>query len=204
MATTRIVLRADIIERLYSPSFPTSSESTAGGSTTTILDSVLSPGAESEDYVGAWIYVTELQGSGPAVGSVSRVTQVDFSGSTSTLTLAPAFASATESGMEYEIHYEFHPTEVNNVINEVIRFGARGAQAALSADSSTTTLEQDVVVAGVLARLKRKLSISGPESEKMKNLEAAQQNEIEFFAGLTRAGYPRTTVEAFTWQQQGR
>ena len=57
---------------------------------------------------------------GPAVGEVSRVTNVNFSGSTSTLTLLPALSCSLVSGQEYELHYDFHPTKVNELLDELL------------------------------------------------------------------------------------
>lgn len=190
MATTRLILRAAIIAKLYSPRRPTSSAADSGGSTSTILDSVLAPAAQSEDFLRAWIYVTTLQGSGPAVGSIARVTNVDFSGSTSTLTVAPVFTSATEDGMEYEIHYVFHPDDVNDAIDDVIRDGTRGALGALATDSATTVFERDVLVNGVLAMLKRRMaSLVGEEDFSRVTFEA-DTHEQNYIDGLIRSGYP--------------
>jgi len=264
VSTTRKALRQDIIRRLYSPKYPAASESTADGSTTTILDSLLSPSAQSEDFIRAWIYirsqptaidststvtgahnttttnlvvsasgvftvgdgiqvtvatVTEtmrvtvivdgtnltvvrgIQDStavtmaggeainivGPAIGEATRVTNVDFSGATSTLTLAPALSAATVNEMEYEIHYVFHPEDVNDSINDVIHSGSRGALDALTTDAGTTTFEAAVLLAGVLATLKRGLAARGIDSERYIN--EARQYEDEYLDGLVRLGY---------------
>ena len=202
MATTRKVLRQDIIQKLYSPSYPTATEATAGGSTTTIKDAILAPGGRVEDYVAAWIYIVEKQGSGPEIGEVSRVTDVDFSSTNSTLALGAALTAVTESGMEYEIHYKFHPGVVNDVINDVIRFAARGTLAALTADTGTTTLEQDVLVAGALAALTRSLAAHEPSN--IGRIAQAQQYEEEYLEGLVRLGYPRQPRKEVAWQQQDR
>lgn len=106
-------LRVDVLKKIDPLAAVRDSSTTSAGSTTTLVDTALSPSAESEDYVGSWIYVAELQGSGPAVGAIARVISVDFSGSNNILTFAPV-QLATESDMDYEIHHKVRPSIIND------------------------------------------------------------------------------------------
>ena len=117
---TRAQLRVDILKKIDPVSEPKTSSTTSGGSTTTLLDSLLAPGAESEDFVGDWIYIAEKQGSGPEVGEIARVTAVDFSGSTSTLTLAPALTATLETGADYERHRKVRPNIINDRLDVIL------------------------------------------------------------------------------------
>ncbi len=71
-------------------------------------------------YKYAFINIAELVGSGPAIGEVARVTNTDFASGTSNLIIAPAFTGSVQSGTDYEIHYKFHPTVINDKINEIM------------------------------------------------------------------------------------
>jgi len=55
-----------------------------------------------------------------ALPLVSRVSNVDFSGSASQLTFAPANAIAVASGDAYEVHYKFHPLQIRDKLNEIL------------------------------------------------------------------------------------
>ena len=117
---TRALLRVDVLKKLDPVSEPKTSSTTSGGSTTTLLDSLLAPAAESEDFVGDWIYIAEKQGSGPEVGEIARVTAVDFSGSNSTLTLAPALTATLETGADYERHRKVRPNIINDRLDVIL------------------------------------------------------------------------------------
>ncbi|KKN25157.1 hypothetical protein LCGC14_0887660 [marine sediment metagenome] len=117
---SRASLRVDVLKKIDPISEPKTSTTTSGGSTTTLLDSLLAPAAESEDFVGDWIYIAEKQGSGPEVGEIARVTDVDFSGSTSTLTLAPALTATLESGADYERHRKVRPSIINDRLDVIL------------------------------------------------------------------------------------
>ncbi len=190
-------LRLDVLKKLDPVSEPKSSSCTSDADSLTVLiDTLLAPGAESEDYVGDWIYVrsqptavasgstvdgahnttvttlavtdgtdftvgdgiqvtvsavTEtmrvtviatnnltvvrgIQGStavsmsggetvnivGPAIGEIARVTAVDFSGTTSTLTTAPDFSASLVSGQEYERHRKVRPNIINDRLDVIL------------------------------------------------------------------------------------
>ena len=115
---TRALLRVDVLKKIDPISEPKTSTST-GGSTTTLQDTELAPAAESEDFVGDWIYVAETQGSGPIVGVIVRVTAVDFSGTNSVLTVAPTVA-AIETGMDYERHRKVRPNIINDRLDVIL------------------------------------------------------------------------------------
>ena len=57
---------------------------------------------------------------GPAVGEITRVTNVDFSGKSSVLFVSPALSCRLVSGQEYEIHYELYPTKIHTKIDEIL------------------------------------------------------------------------------------
>jgi hypothetical protein len=119
--TTRKLLRQKAIKKLYAHHFPVVSTSTSGGNTTTLVDTVLGPAAQTEDYIGAWVYVSGVSADGtPAVGTIARVT--NFTPSTNTLTISPATAADgfDEAGTEYELHYKFHPSQIHEKLNELL------------------------------------------------------------------------------------
>ena len=191
MATTRKVLRQAIIQRLYSPRRPTASATTsAGGDTSTIIDTILSPAGLTEDFVSAWIYIIEApSSSGPAIYTIVRCTNVDFSGSNSKITISPVFSAAIETAKDYEVHYVFHPDSINDLINDIIRDGSRDALSTMSLDGDTTTFEYDLILDGSLFVLKRRLSTreSGQEAFRLK--KEAQLHESNYRSGLVRGGY---------------
>ena len=191
MATTRKVLRQAIIRRLYSPHRPTASATTSAGSdTTTVTDTILSPAGLTEDFIGAWIYIIEAPAvAGPAIYTIVRCTSLDFSIGNSDITISPAFSDVIETAKDYEVHYVFHPDDINNLINDIIRDGSRGALSALSVDGDSTTFERDIILDGALSTLKRRLSIrkSGQEAFRLK--KEAQFHEINYRAGLGLSGY---------------
>ena len=192
-------LRLDVLKKLDPTSEPKSSACTANSDALTVIkDTVLAPAAQSEDFVGDWIYirsqptavatatpstvdgahnnstttlvvtagtdflagdgiqvtvatVTEtmrvtgistndltvvraIQGStavtmagseaitivGPAIGEIARVTNVDFSGSTSTLTIAPGFSASPMDTQEYERHRKVRPNLINDKLDTIL------------------------------------------------------------------------------------
>ena len=114
-----MLLRVDVLKKIDPLAAVKNSTTTSAGSTTTLIDTSLAPSAEAEDYVGSWIVFTELVGSGPAIGDIARVTSVDFSGSTSTLTFAPALNSV-ETGTDYEIHHKVRPSIINDRLDVIL------------------------------------------------------------------------------------
>ena len=118
--STRIVLRQKLLRRIDWPAHPINSTTTSSGSSTALNDTILAPASQREDFEGAWILITELVGAGPAIGEIARVTNVDFTGSTSQLILAPALTATTQNGTDYEIHRQFHPDILHQVIDDVL------------------------------------------------------------------------------------
>jgi hypothetical protein len=116
---SRADLRLDVLKKIDPVSEPKLSTTTAIGSTTTLKDSLLAPAAESEDFVGDWIYIREFVTSGPIVGVIARVTAVDFSGTNSTLTLAPAI-TAVQTGTDYERHRKVRPNIINDRLDVIL------------------------------------------------------------------------------------
>lgn len=118
--STLKTLRQKILKKLHSPHHPITSTTTSIGTTTALNDTVLAPSGQMEDFVNSWIYITELVSSGPAVGEISRVTNVDFTSTTSQLILAPAFSNSVQTGTDYEIHRKFHPVRIVEKLNEIL------------------------------------------------------------------------------------
>ena len=190
--TTLVTIRQKVAKKLYAGRFPIVSTTTSNSDSRTLLiDTVLSPAAQIEDFIEAWIIVAEapsatvtslaaealdatetvftvdngteflagdgikvdsevmrvtsissndltvvrgIQGTtaathldnatitivGPALQETARVTDVDFSGSNSTLTLAPSFTASLITGTDYEIHYKFYPQHLRDKINEIL------------------------------------------------------------------------------------
>lgn len=119
-STTRAALRQRLLRRIDFPAHPLTSATTLIGTTTALNDTILAPSAQLEDYIGAWVYIAEAVGSGPAVGEIARVTNVNFSGTNSQFTLAPALSLAIQTGTDYEIHRRFHPAVLHQVIADVL------------------------------------------------------------------------------------
>lgn len=116
-STDRKTLRQKVIKRLYSPRYPIVSTSTGtAANTTTITDSGIGAGLVDNDYYRAWVYIAETTTGSPAVGEVSRVTNQ----SATALTVSPAFTDEVQTGMDYELHYWFHPEVVNDVLDNIL------------------------------------------------------------------------------------
>jgi len=119
--TTRKLIRQKVIKKLYAGKYPIVGTTTGTSlDNVSIIDSMFAPSAQSEDYNSAFIYISESESGSPAVGEVARVTDIDFTGTNSKLIFAPAFTDSVNSGMDYEMHYNFHPTEINDRINELL------------------------------------------------------------------------------------
>ena len=69
--------------------------------------------ATHADALGVWVI-------GPAVGEVVRVTNVSFSGTNSQLTFLPSLSCRLQSGQEYELHYDFHPSKIHELLDEYL------------------------------------------------------------------------------------
>lgn len=117
---SRQSLRLDVLKKLDPTSEPKSSACTADGSITTLVDSKLAPAAQSEDFVGDWIYIRSTPAGGPAIGEIARVTNVTFSGSNSILTVAPAFSLLTKATQEYERHRKVRPNIINDRLDVIL------------------------------------------------------------------------------------
>jgi hypothetical protein len=70
--------------------------------------------------MGDWIYIRSQPSGGTPIGEIARVTDVDFSGSTSTLTLAPALTVTTKNTQEYERHRKVRPNIINDRLDVVL------------------------------------------------------------------------------------
>jgi hypothetical protein len=206
MAVNRKTLRQQIIQSLYAPRYPTKSTTTsAGGTTAQVIDTILSPAGLTVDFVNAWIYIVEAPGTGPPIFQTRRCTQVDFSGSTNTITIDPVWTVAVlETGKDYEIHYVFYPEEINRVINDIIRDGSRGALSAIpdDDDSTTTIFERDVIVDGALYILKRRLSMMETGQEAFRLKRESLFHEGNYRSGLIIGGYKPLPIHRFEGVEQ--
>src|ERR1700674_3689606 len=115
------MIRQKTIGKLYSPrSIVTSTTTSTSLDSISIVDNILAPSAQVEDYRTSFIYIASNPSTGPVIGSFARVTDSDFSGTNSKLITAPAFTTPVLTGTTYEIHYKFHPNDVNSKINEIL------------------------------------------------------------------------------------
>ena len=115
-------MRQEIIKKLYKPRYPITSTTTAtAGDKTSVDDTALAGGGHDTDYIGAWIYVAETTAGSPALGEIARVQNVDLAASPASLDpVAPAFTDELQTGMDYEIHYKYHPSVIHDKITEVL------------------------------------------------------------------------------------
>lgn len=123
--TTRATVRQKVAKKLYKHRHPVLSTTTAGSAVTTgLTDSFLLGAQRAEDFIGAWIYTYNAPGSGVPINTLNRVVYTDFSSATPTggiLRMLPAAPSGTYvSGTNYEIHYKFSPTVIEDMLNEIL------------------------------------------------------------------------------------
>lgn len=138
---------------------------------------------------------------GPVLNEITRVVNTRFSNKSSVLTVTPELSCRMLAGQEFEVHYVFYPEEINKIINNINRIASRGALSAMTTDTGTTILELDVLVDGVLAQLKRRMSLEDARVQENPALALeAVQHEEAFNQGLVSLGYQRST----RWQQQDR
>ena len=119
--TTRKNIRQKAIKRLYRGHYPIVSTNTGAGTTTTLVDSELGPNGVVEDFLRSWIYVPVAPAdNSPVAGFTARVT--NFTPSTNTLTFTPATTGdgTDETGMEYELHYKWHPRRIHDAIDFIM------------------------------------------------------------------------------------
>ncbi len=137
--TTRLDIRQKVVKKLDSPRYPIVSAATSlAGGTTVLEDTGLAPGSQTEDFIGAWIYIADDVGAGPSVGEIARVTNVNFTGTNSQLIVAPAFSAAVINAQAYEIHRQFHPTHVADKIDEILENLRRDIYIPLGALSANS------------------------------------------------------------------
>ena len=89
------------------------SSASSVGTTTTLVDNTLRGG--DDDHNGKWVIIT----SGALDGVIRQVS--DYTVATTTLTVAPAFASGPASGVTYELWDEHYPiARIHEFINQAI------------------------------------------------------------------------------------
>ncbi len=124
--TSRLLIRQKTLKKLHPTRHPIVGTTTSKGdgsgtaNLSAIADSILAPSGQVEDYKYAYICIAELVGGGPAIGEVARVINTDFAGSSSSLDTAPPWSLEVQTGTDYEIHYKFHPSVINDKINEIM------------------------------------------------------------------------------------
>lgn len=110
-------------KKLYKHRHPILSATTAGSSVANGLTDAFLLGAQrAEDFIGAWIYTYNAPGSGVPINTLNRVVYTDFSSASAVhLRMLPAAGSGTYvTGTNYEVHYKFSPTVINDLINEIL------------------------------------------------------------------------------------
>ncbi len=189
MATTRKAIRQDILKRLY-PSLVVTGTTTANTGQT-VEDTQHTLDVPKELFMGGWIYILEDGGFGLATGDTTRIIDVnsDSGGTYWIFSVKPQVWTSIVSGIDYEIHYILHPEDINDVINDIIRFGTRSTLSSLTSDTDETVLERDVLVNGATAILKRRLAVGKGKFESAHVNEEAQYYEDKYLSGLVRQGY---------------
>jgi len=109
---------ATLVEELARRMRDFEEQTATGGSTTTVVDTTNR--TEADDYWNeSWVYIrTTTDGNAPQ-GEERKVT--DFTASSDTLTVAPAFSAAVESGDTYWLFKRFRFEEYKRAINAAIR-----------------------------------------------------------------------------------
>jgi hypothetical protein len=120
-STTRKALRQKAIKRLYRSRYPVvSTVTTTSTLLDTVIDTALQSGALDQDYIRAYILLSSTVASSPPWGTVSRI--VNMSANTTAQCIPDFHATLkTQATQEYELHYWFHPTQVNEVMEELIQ-----------------------------------------------------------------------------------
>lgn len=115
-AQTQLTTRPDIFKRLLSRTEFGQYGTATGGSTSTVIDTTRLSSSEAygdDQWVGSYVRLT----SGSAAGQVRVVT--DYVASTGTLTVSPVFG-ATASGATYELWKNLHPTDVVDLLDQIM------------------------------------------------------------------------------------
>ncbi|MBU1621894.1 MAG: hypothetical protein KKF27_20815 [Gammaproteobacteria bacterium] len=117
MSTTRAALRRKIDVRLRTIlGAVTATRTATGGSTTTVVDSART---ESDDYWNnCWLFIVSTSDGLAPQGEEMQVT--DYSGSTDTFTVAPAFSAAVGNTDTYEVRRYYPASAIHAAINEAI------------------------------------------------------------------------------------
>ena len=131
MTTTGANLLTGLSRYLGELDFPAGLVTTSVGDSTTLVDTSLS--RFDDDYLVGWyIRITENVNSNQYLSR--RIT--NFVGSTGTCTVSPAFAGATGSGTEYELH-RYNPEEKFSALDEA-RISAYPALGQREVDDTST------------------------------------------------------------------
>jgi hypothetical protein len=90
------------------------SSASGTGSTTTIVDNTLTGG--DDNYIGKWVVFNDVSASTVEVSRVS-----DYTASTTTLTVSPAFANASVANDTYELWDDiYQPARIEDLMNQSI------------------------------------------------------------------------------------
>lgn len=155
---SRIVLRQELAQRLHgSESFLTGS-ATAGGSTTTLVDSsLISTVAGANKFTGYWLFIDSFNADAAPEGQARMVTEYDPA--TGTLTVDPAFtvAPASTSSATYELHPKLHPDRLNEALNWALEFGSNNAYVEITDDDDATSAiyDKEILIEGALYYIKQ-------------------------------------------------
>lgn len=116
---TRKALRQNIIQRLYRPRYPiTSTTTTIAADKSEIIDAVLTDGdAHERGMRDAYVYIAETVASGPVYGEARKLLGLSASNKWE---VATEFSDIVQTGTDYELHYKFHPSVINDKIDRLL------------------------------------------------------------------------------------
>jgi hypothetical protein len=108
---------------------------------------------------------------GPAVGELTKCINVDFTGTTSALTIAPGLSCRLVSGQEYEVHYDFSPKRLLEALNRQL-----GTMTHIVDIPNTLVTDGDIRASGVTDWTASSATLT---KDTTKSLRGAQSLKIE-------------------------
>lgn len=185
----------DIVRQRFYADRPFLSGTVDSGSTTTLVDATLGQGMVGEPtFIGVYVYIDDTTDDLAPEGERSRVKE--FTRSSGTLTVDPAFSVAPAASDLYELYYDgLHEGTFDNAINDAIRIGTDDAVSSFSDDTTAqTALSDDTVAQGALWLLFQAKSARLSGENKNEALTLSQQHR-EIFEKLVQAqGYMGTMI----------
>lgn len=122
MASTAFpTLRQRWASRYMATKYPIRGTAT-GGSTTTVVDSSAAlSGATTDTYDNWWVKITTTTDGAAPQGEVRQISEGGYTAASGTFTVPSAFSAAVGAGDTYEMHRDFHPSEIDVIANEKLR-----------------------------------------------------------------------------------